>query len=100
MPYTESNLPYQGSVPLSRSTSLAGAESAKDRAPSQLIRMIVALLDAPDGLTDHDLARILDIPLASVCARRAPLRNAGLVYCEGVRSGATGEPNALWRFRR
>jgi hypothetical protein len=42
---------------------------------------------------------LLNIPLASVCARRAPLRKAGLIYAEGTRPGPTGVGNAIWRFK-
>ncbi len=100
MPYTSSSLPYQGSVPLSRSTSLAGAESAKDRAPSQLIRYIVALIDAADGLTDWEAAKLLGIHNTSVCARRNSLRAAGLVFAEGTRPGPDGVANAIWRWQK
>lgn len=99
MPHTD-GLPFQGATPLSLHTSRAGAESAKDRAPSQLIRYICLLVDSADGVTDHEAAFRLQIPLASVCARRDPLRKAGLVHAEGIRPGPTGEQNAIWRWRR
>lgn len=98
--HTESGLPFSGAVPLSRHTSMKGAESAEKKAPSQLLRMIVLLVHAVDGYTDHELAHALSIPLASVCARRAQLREAELIYAQGTRPGPTGEPNAVWRWRR
>lgn len=101
MPHIESGLPFQGSVPLTRHTSRAGAEAAEKRAPSQLVRMVSAYVDAPDGRTDHEMAAYLGIPLASVCARRAPLRKAGLIFAEGTRPGPDGTtPNAVWRWRK
>lgn len=98
MPYLDSGLPLQGSTPLTLHTSRQGAEHAEKRAPSQLLRMIRLLLDARDGFTDHELAARLEIPLASVCARRGQLREAHLVYAEGTRPGPDGTPNAIWRF--
>jgi hypothetical protein len=97
---TQSSLLFNGSCNLSRHTSRLGAESSSERAPSQLVRMIQAYTDAPDGKTDHEMAAYLRIPLASVCARRAPLRKAGLIYCEGVRKGPYTASNAIWRWRR
>jgi hypothetical protein len=100
MPYTDSELPYSGSVPLTIHTSRQGAEDAKARALPQTIRYVAALQDAAEGLTDAEAAKVLDIPLASVCARRAPLRKAGLIYAEGTRPGPTGVGNAIWRWRK
>jgi hypothetical protein len=100
MPYVDSGLPFNGSTPLSLHTSRAGAKDAEQRSTSQTIRYIEALTDAVDGLTDAEAAKVLGIPLASVCARRAPLRKAGLIFCEGTRPGPTGIGNAIWRWRR
>jgi len=83
MPLTDSGLPFSGSEPLSRHTSLSGAEAAEKRAPSQLLRLICLLLDHPEGLTDHELQQRLEIPLASVCARRGQLVEQGLVKAGG-----------------
>lgn len=80
-------------------TSRQGAEDAKDRALPQTIRYIEALQDAVNGLTDHEAAKLLGIPNTSVCARRAPLRKAGLIYAEGTRPGPNGVQNAIWRWR-
>jgi hypothetical protein len=99
MPHTDAGLPFNGSVPLTVHTSRQGAEDAKERAPSQLVRYIEALTDAGEGLTDLEASKLLNIPLASVCARRAPLRKAGLIYAEGTRPGPTGVGNAIWRFK-
>jgi hypothetical protein len=96
---TDAGLPYEGSTPLTRHTSNQGAEAAEPKALPQMVRYIVALTDAPDGLTDHEAERRLSIPLASVIARRDVLRRADLVYPEGTRPGPTGEPNAVWRWR-
>lgn len=100
MPYTDAQLPYSGSDPLTVHTSRQGAEDAKERAIEQTTRYIAALVDAVDGLTDHEAARLLGIPNTSVCARRAPLRKAGLIYAEGTRKGPTGIANAIWRWRQ
>jgi hypothetical protein len=100
MPYTESHLPFQGSVPLTAHTSRLGAEAATDRAPSQLVRYIEALTDAPDGLTDHEAAARLGCRNTSICARRGSLRKAGLIYAEGTRLGPDGIQNAIWRWRK
>lgn len=100
MPFTESGLPFSGAVPLTAHTSRQGAEAASNRAPSQLVRLIEAYVHAADGLTDHEAARLLGIPNTSVCARRAPLRKAGLIYAEGTRPGPDGVANAVWRWKR
>lgn len=101
MPHTDAGLPFSGgTVPLTRHTSRKGAEAAEGRAPSQIIRYIAALIDAPDGLTDLEAAAILKIKNTSVCARRAPLRKAGLIYAEGTRPSPDGVANAVWRWRR
>jgi hypothetical protein len=100
MPYLESGLPFSGAATLTRHTSRAGAEAAADRAPSQLVRYIEALTDAPAGLTDHEAAAKLGCRNTSICARRAPLRKAGLIYAEGTRLGPDGIQNAIWRWRR
>lgn len=100
MPHIEAGLPFSGAVPLTVHTSRKGAESAEPRALPQMVRYIAAILEAADGLTDHEAQRLLNIPLASVIARRDPLRLAGLVYAQGTRPGPTGEQNAIWRWRQ
>lgn len=100
MAHTDAGLPFAGSVPLTRHTSRKGAEAAEERAPSQLIRMISAYIAAADGYTDHEIAAVLGIKNTSVCARRAPLRKAGLIHAEGTRPGPDGVANAIWRWRR
>ncbi len=99
VPYLDTGLPFNGSVPLTRHTSRQGAEDAADRAPSQTVRYIAALIDAPDGLTDYEAAAKLGCRNTSICARRAPLRKAGLIYAEGTRKGPDGVQNAIWRWR-
>ena len=100
MPYVDSALPFQGSTPLSRHTSRAGAEDARGRALPQTIRYL-AILREHGGLTDFEAARLLNVERTSVNARRVPLVKAGIVVAEGTRPGPTGKVrNTVWRLVR
>lgn len=100
MPHTDSGLPFSGGViPLTRHTSKLAAEAAEPKALPQMVRYISALCDAPNGLTDWEAAELLGILHTSVCARRDPLRRAGLIFCNGTRPGPDGSANAIWRWR-
>lgn len=97
MPWIESALPFQGSVPQSAHASRAGAEDAAPRALSQTVRYL-ALLKAHGGLTDAEAAKLLDLERTSINARRRPLVKAGLVIADGFRPGPTGKvKNVIWR---
>jgi hypothetical protein len=98
MPHTDAGLPFQGCTPLSRFTSHAGAQDAKDRALPQTVRYL-ALLKESGGLTDAEAATRLGIERSSVNARRVPLVKAGLVVADGVRPGPTGKVlNVVWKL--
>lgn len=95
------SLPFQGATPLSRFTSHAGADDAKTRAPSQLVRYL-QLLHAryPDGYTDAEAAVLMEVERSSVNARRAPLVQAGLVEAYGTRARVSSDLlNVVWRLK-
>ena len=99
MPYTDSNLPFSGSVPQSRHASRAGAEDAAPRALPQTVRYLRALKDRPAGLTDAEAAVVLGLLRSTINARRRPLVKAELVYADGFRDGAFGVKNTVWKAR-
>lgn len=100
MPYLDEHLPFNGSTPLSRHTSRAGAKDARSRALSQAIRYLRALKDHPHGLTDLEAADLLGVERTSINARRRELVKAGLVYADGTtRPGPTGVRNVAWKAR-
>lgn len=100
MPYTDSDLPFSGSSPLSRFTSHQGAEDAKDRALPQTIRYLTLLKSRPQGCTDAEAAALLNLERTSINARRGPLVKADLVYADGTRPGPTGKiQNTVWKAR-
>lgn len=96
--WTDAGLPFNGSSPLSRHTSRAGAEDAKARSASQIVRYLSALKEH-GGLTDLEASKLLNIDRTSVNARRATLVKAGLVVASGeTRPGPTGVKNCVWRL--
>lgn len=93
-------LPYGGTTPQSAHASRAGAEDARARVASQLLRYLAYLKARPQGATDAEAAAFLEIERTSVCARRNALVKAGLVYPDGFRPGPTGRvKNTVWRAR-
>jgi hypothetical protein len=100
MPYLEGSLPFSGSSPQAAHASRAGAQDAAPRALSQTVRYLRLLKDHPDGLTDAEAAKLLNLERSSVNARRKPLEKAGLVYADGFRPGPTGKVlNCIWKAR-
>jgi hypothetical protein len=61
-------------------------------------KVLDALRRHVDGLTTHQLADYLDIPLVSVSPRMAPLRTKGLVCDSGdTRRIGTGRASIVWK---
>jgi hypothetical protein len=101
MPSTDAGLPFNGVTPISRHTSHQGAVDAAPRALPQALRYIQLLhMKYPDGYTDAEAAKILEVERSSINARRAPLVQAGLVEDCGRRARASSDlPNVIWRLR-
>jgi hypothetical protein len=61
-------------------------------------KVLDALRRHADGLTTHQLAEYLDIPLVSVSPRMAPLRAKELVVDSGERrKGPSGVKSIVWK---
>jgi hypothetical protein len=99
MPYIDHALPFSGSTPQAAHASRAGAEDAAPRALNQAIRYLALLKSRPQGCTDAEAAKLLDLERTSVNGRRKPLEKAGLVYADGFRDGPTGVKNVVWKAR-
>lgn len=82
----------------------AGPDTSKAAAKSVSVadleqRVLDALGRHQDGLTTHQLAEYLNIPLVSVSPRMAPLRNKGFVVDSGKRhAGDSGRMSIVWRL--
>jgi hypothetical protein len=100
MPYTESGLPFSGATSLSSHASHGGAEHAKGRAATQTIRLLEILKHHPEGLTDWELAQLMQVERTTINARRVPLVKVGLVEADGYRKGHAGIRNTVWRLAR
>lgn len=93
-----------GRSTVARQCSAAGAKQVQPKAGSQADRILRVLLTAlPEwsgsdvvrgGMTLHEIAFSLSLPLATVCARVGWLRQQGLVKPSGAtRPGPTGVAN-------
>lgn len=91
------SLPFSGSTPIARHTSYQGAKTAHPRAGSQALRVLL-LIKAHTLLTDHELADLSGLPLATVNARRNFLCKKGLIVACGSKVGPFGVSNCLWRL--
>lgn len=100
MPYLDQILPFSGSSPQPKHASFAGAQDAKARALTQVVRYLKLLKDRPDfGLTDMESARLMGVERSTINARRATLVKADLVYADGFRDGESGVKNCVWKAR-
>src|SRR4051812_43652370 len=89
------SLPFQGAISVSRHCSWAGAKAAEPRAGSQAWRLLL-LYKEHGPQTDHQAAAALDLPLATICARRGWLVNKNLVRAQGTTPGPFHTANTLW----
>lgn len=88
-------LPFSGTVPLSRHCSYQGAKASLPRSGSQAWRVYLALKDRP--MTMHELEAAVDLPLATICARVGWLRQRDLVRAIDTRKNPnTNVSNTVW----
>lgn len=92
------NLPFSGSTPISRHHSALAAHSAATTRGVKTLRYLQLLAEiGPYGVTDHDAARMMGVPLSSVCS----IRNGcgRLVEARTDVSGVSqfGKKATLWR---
>lgn len=92
------SLPFQGTESLSRHSSYEGAKHALPRAGSQAWRLFL-LYREHGPQTDHQASTALNLPLATICARRCWLRDKGLVKAVDSVSGPFGTRNTSWGIR-
>lgn len=91
------SLPFQGSEPISRQNSYAGAQAAEPRAGSQALKLLMLYRDHGPK-TDHEAAEALHLPLATINARRGWLRDRGFVKTERSKPGPFGTRNSVWEL--
>lgn len=95
--HTDSGLPFSGAIQQSRHASYQGAEAAKDRAPSQVLRYLALLAQRyPDGLTDQEAADLLGLERSTINARRGQAMAADLIRADGSRPGKYDCDNTVW----
>jgi hypothetical protein len=99
MPQTQAGLPFSGSTPRSRHASYRGAESAAPRAGSQSWRLWRLYVERGPQ-TDHEAAAALNLPLATICARRNSLVSKGLVEAGELVPGPYRTVNTRWQVTR
>jgi predicted transcriptional regulator len=64
-------------------------------------RVLDALRDHGDGLTTHELSKLLDVDLVSVSPRLRPLSNKNLVRDSGERRrGDNGRSSIVWKANK
>lgn len=64
-------LPFSGRTPISRQHSAEAAQSAAETRATKSLLYLRALREAGDmGLDDHTAARLLGLPLSSICSIR------------------------------
>lgn len=102
---TQDTLPYSGSTPQSRATSRAAAAQACEHRGEQTRRYILALRAAPyfagrNGLTDHEAAEVIRVPLSSICSiRNALVKRGEVVATDETRLSPFGRVCVVWRVR-
>ena len=92
---TDLLLPFSGTTPISRHCSWTGAVKAAPRAGSQCWRLMGMYRDLGPR-TDHEAADALDLPLATICARRGWLVKNRWVQAVGTKPGPFGTANTTW----
>lgn len=91
-------LPFSGTTPISRQHSALAAQAAAEKRGEKTLEYL-ALLDrvGADGVSDHDAARMLGLPLSSINS----IRNgcADLIEARPDAHGASpyGRRVTLWR---
>ena len=79
--------PKRESLSESRATRNESHENHKPKMHPQSVKVVAAIQAAGDaGLTRHECADLLGLPVSSVCGRVKPLLDSGLLYQKpGVR---------------
>ena len=79
-------------------TSVAAAKQSEPRAGSQMSRYLTELVRARhDGLTDHEAADMLGLPVGTICARRGSKHGKRYVVDSGRRRKSVyGTDNVVW----
>lgn len=79
-------------------TSVAAAKQAEPRAGSQMSRYLTELVKARrHGLTDHEAADKLGLPVGTICARRGSEYGRRYVRDSGRRRKSVyGSDNVVW----
>jgi hypothetical protein len=90
----EMTLPFSGSTPLSRHSSYEGARTASERVGRQCLELLTAYANGP--LTDREAAERVNLPIATICARRNELVKRGLVQAIDLIVGPFGVKNTRW----
>ena len=82
-------------------TSVAAAKAAEPRAGSQMSLYITELVKAKhNGLTDHEAAEKLQLPVGTICARRGSEHGKLYVVDSGkTRRSRHGAKNVVWVHR-
>ena len=88
-------LPFSGVTPVSRHTSHAGAEDAKDRAGRQALQLL-ALYRQFGPLTDRQASDLMQVERTTICARRNELVRLRLVKAFDTVIGDCGVRNVRW----
>lgn len=93
------SLPFSGATPISRHRSAQAAEAASHTRGRRTLEYL-ALLDrvGADGITDHDAARMLGLPLSSINSIR---NGCGRLVEPSERVGESpfGRKVTCWRKR-
>jgi len=72
------------------------AQAIQGRRAALRDRYLAALEAAePHGLTDHEAAHVLGVPLSSICSTRGALRDQ--LVTDGARMGPYGQQNTVYR---
>ncbi len=83
------------------STSHEAAASIVGALPRIERAVLAALVVAPNGATNEELARSLGLSLVTVSPRMKPLVTKGLVYAAAhKRAGSSGRKQTVWCARR
>jgi transcription initiation factor IIE alpha subunit len=82
-------------------TSAAAADSLTPKVLNAMQRKVLELLaETPDGLTDEEMQRRLQMNPSTQRPRRIELAKLGMVVEAGTRKTASGRKASVWRVKR